>query len=86
MQFPKHRDQSRRQILGDQAGTEAAAGLGMQPYRRAGRLEGRHALRHKRGNQPGEHVAGTGGGEPWHGVGVDGGTAVRCGDDGIGAL
>ena len=75
-----------RQVLGDQARTEARAGLGMQPDRGAGRLEGRHALRQQAGGDAGEHVAGAGGGQPGRGVGVDRGAAVGRRDHCVGPL
>ena len=52
----------------------------MHPDRRAGRFEGRHALRQQPGDDAGKHVAGTGRRQQRRAVGVDRRAAVGRGD------
>ena len=56
----------------------------VQPGAGAGGLPGRHALGQQPGDDPGQHVAGAGGGEPGRRRGVDRGASVRRGDDRVG--
>ena len=61
-------------------GPKRAAGLRVQPDRRAGRLEPRHALGEQPADQAGQHVARAGGGEIGRAVRVDRRAPVRRGD------
>ncbi len=85
-QLAQHRHQRQRQILGDQPGTEAAARLGMDPHRRTGSLERRHALRQQPGDDARQHVARPSGGEPRRAIGVDRRPAIGRRDHRVGAL
>ena len=58
----------------------------MQPHRRRRRLEGGHALRQQAAGEPGEHVAGAGGGERRRQIEADRRATVGRGDDRVGAL
>ncbi len=66
-----------RQIFGNQAGTEPICRFAVHPGRSGCRFEGEQSLRQQAADDAGQNIAGTGGGEPWRGVVVDGGAAVR---------
>ena len=85
----EHRRQRLGQVLGDQARRpNGRAGLAVQPDRgrrrasKAGHRPGRAARR----SMPARTSPCPGGGEIGRGVVGDGGAAVGCGDDGVGAL
>ena len=58
----------------------------MQPDRRTGRLEGRHALCQQPRHEPAEHIAGARRRQPCRSVVVDRGASVGRRDDGVGTL
>ena len=75
-----------RQVLGNQAGTEFACRISMQPDPRTGRLERRHALGHEAANDAREDVPRSCGRQTGRAVFGYGRPLVRCGHDTVGAF
>ena len=74
------------QILGDQARPEELRRTAVHPSRGGNPLEGVHPLGQQAEDHSGKHVSGPGRGKPGTRRGIDRGSSVRRGDDGVGAL
>src|SRR5262249_27657076 len=75
-----------RQVLGNQAGTEFACRISMQPHPRTGRLEHWHALRPEAPKDAGEDLPVPCGRKVGGAVFGDGGPSIRCRPDAISAF